>query len=59
MFSSRKTMSLAKVYFRETEQSPKALLFVLVCPENDRKGMNEMPKKNDFTVSKKIVIYLF
>lgn len=52
-------MSLAKVYFRETEQSPKALLFVLVCPENDRKGMNEMPKKNDFTVSKKIVIYLF
>jgi len=25
----------------------------------DRKGMNEMPKKNDFTVSKKIVIYFF
>ena len=34
-------------YFRETKQSPKALLFVLVCPENNRKGMNEMPKKND------------
>lgn len=50
---------IAKVYFQETKQSPKALLFVLVCPENDRKGINKMPKTNDFTVSKKIVIYLF
>ena len=31
---------IAKVFFQESKQSPKALLFVLVCSENDRKGMN-------------------